>query len=186
VLAIAAFRQRRTTTGGTAVAAHVPVNPDERSAASARARRIEQEGSRNRYVLVTDPSAAAARSSQSAKGTGRYVVRARGRPAHAGGAHHKGKSAIRAMAEIILASRLHRLPACITTNVGHRQRRHRRQTSSPSTVRRTPTCACRPRRRGRDGAPLFRALAASDATVEITVTGGIHRPPFVRGPTLRL
>ena len=28
----------------------------------------------------------------------------------------------------------------------------------------------------------FRALAASDADVEITVTGGIHRPPFVRGP----
>ena len=28
----------------------------------------------------------------------------------------------------------------------------------------------------------FHELEASDADVEITVTGGIHRPPFVRGP----
>ena len=157
-------------------------NPDEEVGSVGSRKAIEQEGARSRYVLVTEPKRGGGKIVTERKGTGRYVVRARGRPAHAGTSHHKGKSAIRAMAEVILAIEgFTDYERGITTNVG--------LVSGGTGVNVIPEhCTANADLRVCDleaAAEMerrFRALAASDADVEITVTGGIHRPPFVRGP----
>ena len=182
VLAIAAFRQLARDK----VARQLPLtflfNPDEEVGSVGSRKAIEQEGARHRYVLVTEPKRGGGKIVTERKGTGRYVVRARGRPSHAGAAHHKGKSAIRAMAEVILQIEgFTDYKRGITTNVG--------LVSGGTGVNVIPEhCTANADLRVCDleaAAEMerrFRSLAASDADVEITVTGGIHRPPFVRGP----
>jgi glutamate carboxypeptidase len=182
VLAIAAFRQLARD----GIARQLPLtflfNPDEEVGSVGSRKAIEQEGARHRYVLVTEPKRGGGKIVTERKGTGRYVVRARGRPSHAGAAHHKGKSAIRAMAEVILQIEgFTDYKRGITTNVG--------LVSGGTGVNVIPEhCTANADLRVCDleaAAEMerrFRSLAASDADVEITVTGGIHRPPFVRGP----
>ena len=182
VLAIAAFRQLARDN----VARRLPLtflfNPDEEVGSVGSRKAIEQEGARHRYVLVTEPKRGGGKIVTERKGTGRFVVRARGLPAHAGAAHHKGKSAIRAMAEVILQIEgFTDYKRGITTNVG--------LVSGGTGVNVIPEhCTANADLRVCDleaAAEMerrFRALRASDAGVEITVTGGIHRPPFVRGP----
>jgi glutamate carboxypeptidase len=182
VLAIAAYRQLARDR----IARRLPLtflfNPDEEVGSVGSRKAIEQESVRHRYVLVTEPKRGGGKIVTERKGTGRYVVRARGRPAHAGTSHHKGRSAIRAMAEVILAIEgFTDYQRGITTNVG--------LVNGGTGVNVIPEhCTATADLRVCDleaAAEMerrFRALAASDADVEITVSGGIHRPPFVRGP----
>jgi glutamate carboxypeptidase len=182
VLAIAAYRQLAHDKVTRRLPLTFLFNPDEEVGSVGSRKAIEQEGARHCYVLVTEPKRGGGKIVTERKGTGRYVVRARGRPAHAGTSHHKGKSAIRAMAEVILAIEgFTDYERGITTNVG--------LVSGGTGVNVIPEhCTAQVDLRVCDleaAAEMerrFRALAASDADVEITVTGGIHRPPFVRGP----
>ena len=133
-------------------------------------------------VGVTEPKRAGGRIVTERKGTGRFVIRTRGRPAHAGAAHHKGRSAIRAMARIILeVEAFTDYKRGITTNVG--------LVSGGTGVNVIPEhCTINADLRVTDLASAaemeerFRALGKDDKDVEVTVTGGLHRPPFVRGP----
>ena len=180
-LAVAAFR----LLARDKVARRLPLtflfNPDEEVGSVGSRKAIEQEGVRNRYVLVTEPKRGGGKIVTERKGTGRYVVRAHGRPAHAGTSHHKGKSAIRAIAEIILQIEgFTDYKRGITTNVG--------LINGGTGVNVIPEhCTVNVDLRVCDldaAAEMegrFRALKASDPEVEVTVTGGIHRPPFVRG-----
>jgi glutamate carboxypeptidase len=182
VLAVAAFR----LLARDKIARRLPLtflfNPDEEVGSVGSRKAIEREGARNRYVLVTEPKRGGGKIVTERKGTGRFVVRTHGRPAHAGAAHHKGRSAIRAMAEVILAIEgFTDYKRGITTNVG--------LVNGGTGVNVVPEhCTVNADLRVRDleaAAEMerrFRALVASDPDVEITVTGGIHRPPFVRGP----
>ena len=182
VLAVAAFRQLARAKVARPLPLTFLFNPDEEVGSVGSRKAIEREGPRHRYVLVTEPKRGGGKIVTERKGTGRYVVRARGRPAHAGAAHHKGKSAIRAMAEVILQIEgFTDYARGITTNVG--------LVSGGTGVNVIPEhCTANADLRVRDldaAAEMerrFHALAASDSDVEITVTGGIHRPPFVRGP----
>ena len=182
VLAIAAFRQLTREKVTRQLPLTFLFNPDEEVGSVGSRKTIEHEGARHRYVLVTEPKRGGGKIVTERKGTGRFVVRAHGRPAHAGAAHHKGKSAIRAMAEVILAIEgFTDYQRGITTNVG--------LVNGGTGVNVIPEhCTVNADLRVRDldaAAEMerrFHALKASDAEVEITVTGGIHRPPFVRGP----
>jgi len=182
VLAVAAFRQLARDRIARSLPLTFLFNPDEEVGSVGSRKAIEQEGARSRYVLVTEPKRGGGKIVTERKGTGRYVVRARGRPSHAGAAHHKGKSAIRAMAEVILEIEgFTDYKRGITTNVG--------LVSGGTGVNVIPEhCTVNADLRVCDldaAAEMerrFRALKASDADVEITVTGGIHRPPFARGP----
>jgi glutamate carboxypeptidase len=181
-LAIAAFRELARAKATRPLPLTFLFNPDEEVGSVGSRKAIEQEGARHRYVLVTEPKRGGGKIVTERKGTGRYVVRAHGRPAHAGAAHHKGRSAIRAMAEVILAIEgFTNYERGITTNVG--------LVSGGIGVNVIPEhCTAYADLRVCDleaAAEMerrFRALRASDPDVEITVTGGIHRPPFVRGP----
>ena len=119
VLAIAAFRQLARDKAARRLPLTFLFNPDEEVGSVGSRKAIEQEGARHRYVLVTEPKRGGGKIVTERKGTGRFVVRARGRPSHAGAAHHKGKSAIRAMAEVILQIEgFTDYKRGITTNVG--------------------------------------------------------------------
>jgi glutamate carboxypeptidase len=182
VMAVAAFRALARAGVPRPLPLTFLFNPDEEVGSVASRRHIEAEGERHRYVLVTEPKRAGGKIVTQRKGTGRFVIRTRGRPAHAGAAHEKGRSAIRAMARIILeVEGFTDYRRGITTNVG--------LVSGGTGVNVVPEhCTINADLRVRDLAAAaemerrFRALEAADGEVEVTVTGGIHRPPFVRGP----
>src|SRR5712691_6763073 len=77
--------------------------PDEEVGSPISREEIEAEARRAHYVLVTEPARDGGRIVTSRKGVGRFEVTATGIPAHSGGAHRKGRSAIREMAHQILA-----------------------------------------------------------------------------------
>ena len=182
VLALAAWRGLARAGVRTPLPVTFLFNPDEEVGSVGSRRHIEAEGDRSRYVLVTEPKRAGGKIVTERKGTGRFVIRTRGRPAHAGAAHHKGRSAIRAMARIILeVEGFTDYKRGITTNVG--------LVSGGTGVNVIPEhCTINADLRVTDLASAaemeerFRALGKDDKDVEVTVTGGLHRPPFVRGP----
>jgi glutamate carboxypeptidase len=182
VLALAAWRGLARAEVRTPLPVTFLFNPDEEVGSVGSRKHIEAEGDRSRYVLVTEPKRSGGKIVTERKGTGRYVIRTRGRPAHAGAAHHKGRSAIRAMARIILeVEGFTDYKRGITTNVG--------LVSGGSGVNVIPEhCTINADLRVTDLAAAaemqerFRALGSEEKEVEVTVTGGLHRPPFVRGP----
>jgi glutamate carboxypeptidase len=179
-LAVAAFR--RLARGN--VTCPLPITfmftPDEEVGSVASRQHIEAEATRNKYVLVTEPKRNGGRVVTSRKGTGRFLIEARGRPAHAGVAHDKGRSAIRAMAKIILdIEGFTDYARGITTNVG--------LVSGGTGVNVIPEyCRINADMRILDlqsAAEMeqrFHALKSPDPGVEIKVTGGMLRPPFER------
>jgi len=64
---------------------------------------IEEEASKAKYVLVTEPGRPGNGIVSGRKGVGRYFLSCHGRPAHSGRAHAEGRSAIRELAHQILA-----------------------------------------------------------------------------------
>jgi glutamate carboxypeptidase len=180
VLAVAAWRGLARAGIRTPLPVTFLFNPDEEVGSVGSRGHIEAEGDRSRYVLVTEPKRSGGKIVTERKGTGRYVIRTRGRPAHAGAAHHKGRSAIRAMARIILeVEGFTDYERGITTNVG--------LVSGGSGVNVIPEhCTINADLRVSDLAAAaemqerFHALGRKDEDVEVTVTGGLHRPPFVR------
>ena len=77
--------------------------PDEEVGSPTSRELIEAEAARNRYVLVPEPAQDGADLITGRWAFQRFVVRARGRPAHAGATLASGRSAIREIAEQIVA-----------------------------------------------------------------------------------
>jgi glutamate carboxypeptidase len=160
--------------------------PDEEVGSVASRRHIEAEAQRNKYVLVTEPKRNGGRVVTARKGTGRFLIEARGRPAHAGAAHDKGRSAIKAMAKIILEIEgFTDYARGITTNVG--------LIGGGTGVNVIPEyCGINADMRVLDLASAaemearFHSLRSPDPDVEIKVTGGLLRPPFERNAQVDL
>lgn len=179
VLAIAAFQRLVHAKTRTPLPITFLFNPDEEVGSVASRAHIEAEAVRNRYVLVTEPKRNGGRIVTERKGTGRFLIRAHGRPAHSGGSHDKGRSAIRAMAKIILQIEAFTdLERGITTNVG--------LVNGGTAVNVVPEfCTIQADLRVRDLAAAaemerrFASLRSDEPDVEITVTGQLNRPPFV-------
>lgn len=102
-LALEAIRQLARASIQTPLPLTVVFTPDEEVGTPSARALIEQEGARNKYVLVPEPSL-----TDNGVVTGRYAIarfnlRAEGRPSHAGAQLSAGRSAIREMARQILA-----------------------------------------------------------------------------------
>ena len=185
-LAVAAFRRVARAGIGCPLPVTFMFTPDEEVGSVASRRHIEAEAVRHKYVLVTEPKRNGGKVLTSRKGTGRFLIETRGRPSHAGAAHDKGRSAIRAMARIILdIEGFTDYARGITTNVG--------LVSGGTGVNVIPEhCRINADMRIPDlqaAAEMearFRALKSPDADVEISVTGGMLRPPFERSPQVDL
>lgn len=141
---------------------------------------IEREAARHKYVLVAEPCRSGGRVITQRKGLGRFTVSARGRPAHAGSWHQEGRSAIKAMAQVVLdIESWTDYARGITTSVGI--------ISGGTGVNVIPErCVIKADMRvcdmvaGEELQARFRGLRSPDPDVELTIDGYMHRPPFVR------
>ena len=88
-LAVAAFRRIALANVATPLPITFMFTPDEEVGSIASRQHIEAEAARHKYVLVTEPKRNGGRVVTSRKGTGRFLIEAHGRPAHAGAAHDK-------------------------------------------------------------------------------------------------
>jgi len=180
VLAIAAFQRLARTGSRGALPITFMFTPDEEVGSVASRPHIEAEARRSRYVLVTEPKHGGTVVT-SRKGTGRFLIEAHGRPSHSGAAHAEGRSAIRAMAKVILeVEGFTDYERGITTNVG--------LISGGTGVNVVPEyCRINADMRvcdeaaARETEARFMALKSPDPGVELRVSGGVTRPPFERG-----
>ena len=181
MLAVEAFRRIAQARRRTKLPITFLFTPDEELSSPVSRRVIEREARGQRYVLVTEPSRDGGKVVTERKGIGVFVIRTRGRPAHAGGDPNKGRNAILAMAEIVLAINvLNDSRRGITTNVGLIAGGTARNTVAEECMIEVDLRFCDPANASEMEAKL-KALKSSRPDIETTVTGKITRPPFVRG-----
>jgi glutamate carboxypeptidase len=180
MLAIAAYRRIAHAGRRTPLPITFLFTPDEEVSSPASRSFIEREARGYRYVLVTEPARDGGKIVTARKGVGAFIVRTRGRPAHSGSSPEKGRSAIAAMAELVLAIEgMNDAPRGITTNVG---------LINGGTARNTVAEDCMmevdlrfsDRARASELESKMLALKSSRPDIETTVTGKITRPPFAR------
>ena len=132
-----------------------------------------------KYVLVTEPARFGGKIVTARKGTARYLAKTHGRPSHSGGAHERGRSAIREMARLILeVEGWTDYERGITTNVG--------MISGGTAINVVPEhCTAEIDLRVKTVADAdemharFMALASSDRDVALEVSGG-PQPAAIR------
>lgn len=181
MLAVEAFRRIAQARRRTKLPITFLFTPDEELSSPVSRRVIEREAHGQRYVLVTEPARDGGKVVTERKGIGVFVIRTRGRPAHAGGDPDKGRNAIVAMAEIVLAINVLNDPRRgITTNVGLIAGGTARNTVAEECMIEVDLRFCDPANASEMEAKL-KALKSSRPDIETTVTGKITRPPFVRG-----
>jgi len=152
--------------------------PDEEVGSPISREVIEAEARRARYVLVTEPARDGGKIVTSRKGVGRFEVRATGVPAHSGGSHRKGRSAIKEMAQQILAiEAMTDYTRGITTTVG--------MVSGGTAANVIPQhchisvdLRVRDAAAGREFEERILGLKSIDPDVKLKITGGMNRPPF--------
>jgi glutamate carboxypeptidase len=180
MLAIAAYRRIAHARRRTPLPITFLFTPDEEVSSPASRSFIEREARGYRYVLVTEPARDGGKIVTARKGIGAFIARTRGRPAHSGSNPDKGRSAIAAMAELVLAIEgMNDAARGITTNVG---------LINGGTARNTVAEDCMievdlrfsDRAIASDLEAQMLALKSSRPDIETTVTGRITRPPFAR------
>jgi glutamate carboxypeptidase len=181
MLAVAAFRRIAQAGRHTRLPVTFLLTPDEELSSPVSRSVIEREARGQRYVLVTEPARCGGKIVTERKGIGVFVIRTKGKPAHAGGDPDKGRNAIVAMAEIVLTINALNDPARgITTNVGLIAGGTARNTVAEECMIEVDLRFCDHTSAG-EMEERIRALKSSRPDIETTVTGKITRPPFVRG-----
>lgn len=159
---------------------HLFVSDEEIGSPTSRAL-IEEEGRKAKYVLVTEPARDGGRIVTGRKGVARFDVTIRGVPAHAGARPQDGRSAIRELANVIHAlEALNDLERGITVNVGVVRGGTRPNVIAEEAYAevdaRLPTPAD-----AEEIVPKILGLTSRSEGVSVEVTGGVNRPPYVKG-----
>lgn len=139
---------------------------------------IEAEASRAKYVLVTEPARDGGKVVSSRRGVARYVMTARGRPAHSGGRHQEGRSAILEIArQVVDIEALTDYKRGLSFNVG--------LISGGTAANTVPEhCSASIDMRIRTMADAealdrhLRAIKPHNADVKLEISGSINRPPY--------
>jgi glutamate carboxypeptidase len=153
---------------------------DEETGSRTGKQLVEAEARRAHAVFVLEPPAIGGRVKTGRKGTGIFCIKASGRAAHAGLEPQKGASAILELA--LQTQKLHSLNDAgggISVNVG---------VFHGGTVSNVVAAEARAEvdvrfSNSEEAARIeseFRNLQSSDPRVQLTVTGGINRPPLER------
>ncbi len=145
---------------------------------------IEREARKAKYVLVAEPARDGGKIVTLRKGVARFDLVLKGRPAHSGSRHQDGRSAIREMAHQVLAvEAMTDYARDVTTNVGFIQ--------GGTAVNVVPfECRAEIDLRVPDAEAAAEicerilALTAIDPDVELTITGGMNRPPYPKTETV--
>lgn len=157
--------------------------PDEEVGSHASRPVIEEFAKRARYTLVCEPARPnGGKCVTSRKGTGMMHLCVKGRPAHAGMQHEKGRSAIREMAhQILKLESMTDYERGITVSVG---------TISGGTVTNTVPSHCEvmvdfripDMPAGQEILARMQALAPVGADVSLDINVELNRPPMVKTP----
>ncbi|NLY28113.1 MAG: M20 family metallopeptidase [Alcaligenaceae bacterium] len=157
-------------------------SPDEEIGSHASREAIEQFARTARYVLVTEPARPnGGRCVTERKGTGSLKVVVKGRPAHAGMQHERGRNAIKEMAhQVIALEALTDYSRGITVSVG---------TIKGGTVTNVVPSHCEiiadfrvPDQQASDWlVEQFKALKPVDPDCQLQVDIELNRPPMTRG-----
>lgn len=144
---------------------------------------IEAEASRARYVLVPEPGVGPGRAVvTSRKGWGRFRMHIRGKPAHAGGNHEEGRSAVVELARQILdLEAMTDYARGVTVNVGV-VHGGTRPNVVPAAAEaqidlRVPTMTA-----AEEFVPRILGRGPISAGVALEIEGELNRPPFERTP----
>jgi glutamate carboxypeptidase len=182
-LALAALRHLARTGSRPALPVTLLFTSDEEIGSPTSRALIEMEARRARYVLVPEPSIGPDRAVvTSRKGWGRFRLRVQGRPAHAGGNHQEGRSAVLELArQIVALEGLTDYARGVTVNVGV-MRGGSRPNVVPAEAEaeidvRIPSLAEAER-----VMPLIGGRHPLGPDVQVTVEGELNRPPFERTP----
>jgi glutamate carboxypeptidase len=141
---------------------------------------IEAQAARSRYALVLEPSRGGGRVVTSRKGLARFEMKLHGRPAHSGGAHGEGRSAVKELAHQILALEgMTDYGRGVTVNVGTVA-----GGTAANVVPEFAECSIDLRVPTLADAEEFcaRVLGLAPVTPEVTlaVTGGMNRHPYTK------
>jgi glutamate carboxypeptidase len=161
------------------------LTPDEEMGSPTSREIIEREAMGARAVLIPEPAGPGGDCVTARKGVGRFEVSVEGRSAHSGGNWQDGRSAVVALARLIL--KVHGmvdLERGITTNVAPI-----RGGTRPNVV--PPEAGCEIDLRVPDAATAAEmearilALAGEpEEGIRITVTGGMNRPAFAENDAI--
>jgi glutamate carboxypeptidase len=143
---------------------------------------IKKLGARAKYVLVTEPAREGGRIVTARKGTARFDIHVRGRPAHSGARHQDGRSAIEELArQIIVLHGFTDYDRGITLNVGVISGGTRAnvvaEEARAQVDMRVPNPAT-----AEEMVAKVRGLQPFNPDVTITVTGGMNRPAYEKLP----
>ena len=153
------------------------VSDEETGSRTSRAL-IEQEAERAKYVLVTEPARDGGRVVTGRKGVGRYVIRARGRPSHAGSKHQEGRNAIAEIArQVVIIDEMTDYARGITFNIGQ-IKGGTADNVVPEHCSATIDMRVQTIADGQDMERRLRSLKAHNPDVELILEGGLNRPPF--------
>ncbi|MBU4610462.1 M20 family metallopeptidase [Achromobacter sp. GG226] len=173
--------QGLTQPGDTALPVDFLLVPDEEIGSPWSRPLIESWAKRARYSLVCEPARAnGGRCVTARKGTGHVWITAHGRPAHAGVAHEKGRSAIRELAHQVLAlEAMTDYAAGVTVSVGTIEG-GTTVNVVPGTARavvdfRVPTPEA-----GEALLARIQALQPKDPDVRLEIDARLNRPPMPR------
>jgi glutamate carboxypeptidase len=139
---------------------------------------IETEGRKAKYVLVTEPARDGGKIVTGRKGVGRFEVFIKGVPAHAGTRPQDGRSAIRELANVILALEAMNDPVRgVTVNVGV-VRGGTRPNVTPEEAHAEIDLRVLTFKDADEFVGKILALTSKTDGVTVKVTGGLNRPPY--------
>jgi glutamate carboxypeptidase len=181
-LTLAAYKGIVSEQGSTALPIRVLIVSDEEVGSLTSRDLIEAEARRAKYVLVTEPARDGGRVVTGRKGVGRFTMEAKGRPSHAGSKHAEGRSAIREIArQIVAIEGMTDYDRGVTFNVGQM-----RGGTADNVVPEFAWAAIDMRvatvEDGEEMTKRILSLKPHDKDIELTVQGGMNRPPFEKNP----
>lgn len=177
-LGVAALRQLVRAGRETPLPVTYLFTPDEEVGSPTSRDLIEQLGLANKYVLVLEPGRDGNKVVTARKGCARYVVRAHGRPSHAGLRHQDGVSAVlEAARQIARIEALTDYETGVTANVGLWNggtgvnvrpafSEFEIDIRVPDDASAESTCA------------VVDGLTPVDPDVRLEIEGGMNRPPY--------
>ena len=177
-LGVAALRQFVRAGRETPLPITFLFTPDEEVGSPTSRDLIEALGQANKYVLVLEPGRDGNKVVTARKGCARYVIRAHGRPSHAGMRHQDGVSAVLETArQIAKIEALTDYETGVTANVGlwtggsganvrPALAEIEVDIRLPDDISAEATCA------------VMDSLSPVDPEVRLEIEGGLNRPPY--------
>ncbi|MBN8633351.1 MAG: M20/M25/M40 family metallo-hydrolase [Rhodobacterales bacterium] len=162
---------------------HLYVSEEEVGSPTSR-EHILREARRAKYVLVTEPAREGGRIVTARKGTARFDLHIKGRPAHSGARHEDGRSAIKELARQILdLEAMTDYATGVTVNVGVVAGGTRANVVAEEARAEIDMRVPNPEI-GDAAVARVLAIKAHDPDVTLTVTGGLNRPGYEKGAAI--